>query len=1083
MHIFTANYIYSLADGVKEVFSYILDKLGIIYWMAIPSFLFWCYIVMRRYGHSTGRQDAFFKQQNILVILLKWFGNISATALLLRFIYAFEFFGKIITGFFEFADQIMQTIFQNYYYIVLGFYDVINNILPFSVTKGAGEPIATLVFLAIYEFVNNEILKTAMMERLMEIIPEPLKQLGKIILNWLKSIVPEWIKKMIYLIFCLEDSNPEVNEIDGNNYEFVENLSLKKDKKAPKKMIEILFPKFFENIYEYDPLLHRYFLKESYYWYRGLWMIVIMVLVLLGAYGKLYCVKGTVHYNLVVFPLYITTQFLFACTLDTRREFDEIRRADPDDQYGMLVKVQKAVASLEEQFSDKIKRKTAGLFELFKYPQNINWQSGEEDQNEKLIDYYIEACKREGGIVNEALAKPAKILLNEKTGIIFATRFYQDIGYSFYLPMLRVLHGGGYCLVISGNSMDDETEKALENWILKGQHDIIGDSSIWRVGKAGRDNRKYEIGVMAAEDLSNPALLHESREFLSKVRIVLLIDAGSLLYKQMFGIMNLRRMLSSQCSFAICNDNAEGLEDIYSHLLYINIHIVFPTTEPAKQTICLFFDEEDITGKDISNCLQVQVAEVFLRNGIKKVRWYGRNSVPVKDIAMRYGILNSADESDSEIEQSGRLVFGTREEICPSEEYTCIIVEDEICNPSEVSHQFASRGKSSALITVFSPQFFFLDFIRANLEQFYQNVRKIAQTFPAYYTSRRNVILQLLWVMEKQKIQDTDVCNICRALGQVQMEQELMPGGHFDKNIFAEQITYFTGLSNAGKYVFSDRNIGKDGRTYEEFWIEKLPDGIYNRKNPCYYISINPQEKHQLPQYCKEQLDQMYMQGQIITLDGNCYEVMKIVQEAYDTVMFIRKSSQNARLSTRYRQKRVITLENMEELLSYRHKMITINLMDADINVETTGYWTITIDNNETYRELNREQVNNCHRSYKKKELLCINMENTSINSRSDNAQSCMLLLSELFHTVYAKYDNQLLVCAPVLVEQDEGQQEANEFLTVSNFMIDEEWIMDCGNCFYIIEDSDEDLGLLDSIIHNFDRFLEIFNEYFEWRK
>lgn len=669
-------------------------------------------------------------------------------------------------------------------------------------------------------------------------------------------------------------------------------------------------------------------------------------------------------------------------------------------------------------------------------------------------------------------------------GIIFATRFYQDIGYSFYFPMLRVLQSGGYCLVISGNPMDDESERELKNWILKGKQNMIGDSGIWRVGRVGRDDKKYEIGIVVAEDLANSELLHENNVFLSKVRIVLLIDAGALLYKQMFGIMNLRRMLVPQCSFAICNDNAEGLEDIYSHLLHVNIYIVFPTTKPAKQTICLFLDKEDITGKDLSHCLQIQAAEMFLRNGVEKVRWYGKNFVPIKDIAMRYGILKSADEMDSETEQSKKLVFGTREEICPREKYACILVEDEICNPSEISHQFASRGKNGALLAVFSPPFFFLGFIRANLEQFYQSVRKIAQTFPAYYTSRRNVILQLLWVMQRQRVQDADVRNICRTLGQIQLEQELLPDGHFDKERYAEQITNFIDFSNAGnagKYILSDHNIGKDGEICEEFWIEKLPQGIYNRKNPCYYISIDPQEKHQLPQYCKEQLDQMYLQGQMITLDGNCYEVMEIVQETDEVEMFVRKSSQIICLNTRYRQKRVITLTDMEELLSEQHKMITVNLLNANIGVETRGYWITAMDGSGAYKALNTEQVERCRRSYKKKELLYVNVEGASAGNDNDNAQSCMLMLSELFHTVYAKYDAQLLVCAPSPVAQNEVQ-EAEKPLTVENFIVDEDWITDCGNCFYIIEDSEEDLGLLDSILHNFDRFLEIFREYFEWK-
>lgn len=1068
--IFMISDIDDVVDGIKGIGSSVADRWGCTLWLTILFFLWWCYLVMRRYGHSTGKPYHSMEQKNFWVIILEFLGNAASMVLILRLFYCLEFVAKIVNRLAESIDQFIQAKSHDFYFVFRFIYDFGNSILPFSLQESDGngwEALVTLLILALYEFVNEEALRNAMIAKFKKVL-----HLG----SRIKSGGLEMDETDSYNNSTARDNNCD----NGISADF-SGEERQQDADGP---IEVLFSRLFGNIYEYDPLVHRYFLKENYQWYRGLWLVVIVVLLLLGMFGKLYCTKGTVCYNLVIFPLYVVTQFWLACTPDTRREFNEIRRLDPDDKYGTLFRMQRAAVSLQNQFQDKIKKKNTRLFELIEYPQNIGQYDEEGSMDENVVDYYIKACKREGEPVNAALAKPAKMLLKEKTGVLFATRFYQDISYSFYLPMLRALQSGCYCLVVSGSPMDNEFEQELEKWILRGQRNMIGDSGIWRVGRAGRDDKKYEIGIMAAEDLGNPALLHENSAFLSQVRMVLLIDAGALLYKQLFGIMNLRRMLLPQCSFAVCNDNAEGLEDIYSHLLHVDIHMVFPTTEPARRSICLFFDEEDIPGRDLSGCLQIQAAKVLLGNGMKKVRWYGRNCVPIKDIASRYGIFRSADEMDSEEEQSGRLVFGTKEEICPREEYACIFVEDELCNPSEVSHQFASRGRSGALIAVFSPAFFFLDFIRENLEQFYQDVRRIAQTFPAYYASRRNVILQLLWVMEKQRIRDADVRDICRALGQPRLEQELMPGGHLDKKKLAEQIICFTGIPNVGKYIFSDHSIGKEGEICGEFWIEKLPSGIYSRKNPCYYISIDPQEKHQLPQYCKGQLDQMYLQGQLVSLDGNCYEVMEIVQGMDETKMFVRKSSQNARLNIRYRQKRVMTLTEMEELMSEQHKTIRVSLLYADIDVETRGYWITDAAHAGDYKELHREQMEHCRRFYRKKELLRVDVEDGVVGGgrENDNAQSCMLLLSELFHTVYAQYDTQLFVCAPLPADEN-GEQEEDSLLKVRNFMIDEEWLTDCGSCFYIIEDSNEDLGLLDSIIHSFDRFLEIFNEYFEWRQ
>lgn len=854
------------------------------------------------------------------------------------------------------------------------------------------------------------------------------------------------------------------------------NVGPQKGKKWKSKKVEAKQRPKRSDLYEYDEDLTRGFLKEEYKWLRVLYPAVLMILLLGNAAMK----SKT---GLLFFPIYAITEFWMETAIPTRKEFLEKKQRQNSN-----VEKQNSFNALMEKLDTAAQSKT---WPKLKKRNNDSvgqaWKSRkieqEQTQEEKLVSYYISLCRDAGVDADPVLAGAAKALLCGKS-VVFSTRFYQDMDYSFYLPMLRVLQSGYRCLILTGDQIN---MKPIEDWLLDGRRYIIGDTAIWQMGEVDASSMyQPDVGYMMAECLGNTKLLQQNDFFFEKVRLVLIVNASALLHKQLFGIMRLRKRLHPRCAFAICNDNAEGLTDIYSHLLQTELNLVYPSTESAKESYYLFCDEEQRPGSDVLECGQLELSRMLLGENtdvIPKVRWYSKISTPLKDIANLYGMLKSADEYDSHEDQGGKLVFGTDDANCPREDFSCVIVEDEIHNPAELGVQFASRGRLAALVAVFSPYYFFRDYIRENWRQFYENHRKITQTLPGYCMSERNAVLQMMWNMQEERLDENDISAICALLGQHQLEKRLKPQGRVDWQKLAKVFCEYTGMENMEYYLHYEHKFDR-GKTIYEFWLDDIPDGFYDKKRPCFLTcTAFGLERRPLAQYSKIQLQQCYLPGQLISIAGQCYEVKDFFESRNTLELSVRRSAQCVCLRTSYRQKRQVVVRQVTEtgiqkvcLFREGADMLCIKeLLSSDMDVTIEGYWSISGGRTDQYISVAGQEIQH---HFSRKKLLCLELQRKAKDGGDldvgGTMQCLMFELSELFRTIYAEYEHQLLVCKQV--------SEANGMVIMENFGQDEqEKDAPSATCFYIVEDSEEDIGLLDSILMHIDRLLQTILEAEHW--
>lgn len=837
----------------------------------------------------------------------------------------------------------------------------------------------------------------------------------------------------------------------------------------------------FDNLYEYDHVLRRHFLKEKYKWYRYVIPFLIFSILVFGAFG-VYTFNGKddqIYYNLMILPLLAASEVWFACALDTREEFDFFRRQDVKNEAKMLADLQKTSKDIIKQMGKQSIVVETFFEDALEFDDQIQEAIPPKKQtpDEALVYQYIRSGQQNEIEVDPSLQGAAIILLQEKQGVVFATRFYQDIDYCFFLPMIRTLNGGGNCLILSGNQINSGVETVMRHWIQEGCEHTIGSSKIWRVGRIGDISSEYEIGIMTAEDLGNPMLLLEHEDFLKEVGIALIINASALLHKQMLGIVNLRRYLAKRCSFAICNDNAEGLEDIYSNLLHINIKTVYPTTRSAAWTRILMVNRNEISGMHPLECNQIRIAEIALCGECQKVRWYGSQEMPIKDMESRYDIRKGVDEFSSALEQDEKLVFGVNDMICPREQCACIIVEDSIRNPAELSHQFASRGRNGALIIIVSSQYELLEYIRTHLKEFYKNVHEIVQWFPAYCATKRNAVFELLWIMETSVLDEDTMKEICISLGQPEMINEL---GLEEKrkdpaqteHQLKQYIADYMGLDL--KDIQDVVSSGPHG--YSVHWSNTGHSNIHMHKNPCYYVGVDPHQWILLPQYSRNQLYQRYLPGQSIVLEGNGYDVDKISEADGRLLLYASKNGSNSLMGREYQQIRRVKIHRKKSTDAeiYRVHEIKLEVATADLKVNTEGYWVGTNGKWEKEIPLGREQQDKIKRVYYQKAYMKLSVE----QEHQAMFTPLVKLMNELFKTIYAEYRDQLLLCN---LEQEDSTAG---IIQVKNMVHAEEFEVGINTSeVYIIEDSDEDIGLLLSIRRNLERFLYIMYEYLKWKE
>ena len=166
--------------------------------------------------------------------------------------------------------------------------------------------------------------------------------------------------------------------------------------------------------------------------------------------------------------------------------------------------------------------------------------------------------------------------------------------------------------------------------------------------------------------------------------------------------------------------------------------------------------------------------------------------------------------------------------------------------------------------------------------------------------------------------------------------------------------------------------------------------------------------------------------------------------------------------------------------MGYQSSYISISRCSADISVDTRGYYVSDGWNqiaSAAYVRVNEGDVEK--RKYKCKQLLKVEIKVPEKEAAGIVLGQMACLLQESFCTFYP----QQYYLLSVAINRERYNKDIQK--EILNGVLSD---LDCTEdneleCFYIIEDSMEDMGLVRSIERNFRRILDLLSDYMEWSR
>lgn len=661
--------------------------------------------------------------------------------------------------------------------------------------------------------------------------------------------------------------------------------------------------------------------------------------------------------------------------------------------------------------------------------------------------------------------------------ILFNNPFYYDlIPYVFY-PMNRALLRHQKALIVLGRH---GVEQDLENWCREGLTAVTNVPTMWNIGVLGDSRTELDVGLLTRSSVHDLGLHEANADFLAQVGFVVIIEPSRLVTTAQIGlnsIVRLCRAHNSEPVFCSFDKNCDGLVDSLSHILMTNITEVSATNhhEGVSSYMCWEADSERLQHRMLPNLSRylgvgTELSIAALKNQIPETDWYGGEAFPVVDIhwiakQYYYDLLHYADlpESQDTLDELFRVSANMWNARTLKRHY--MTVEDESFNMFEIKRDFATRASEQGFINVISQDYLLRDYMAENDSIFNADPKAIPYIAADYAHTHRNVILRLCLRMSAGLVSETDV------------RQELMLIDADTKDLresLYREICMWAGLpeGTAGaEFIRMKRKFSIERERMEDMYY--ITDAAFSERllgdlqSAGYIAEDEKGSRLYLGSELRGHVFQKYLPGQFFTFSGKYYEMRRVTS---DGQVLVRRAADHITGRPSYRQVRNYRVTNAVDSTTMGDRVdtgrVSVTVQYADIEVETPAYWRM-----ERYNDFaggSRIEVNGVpKRSYHNKQLLRIEF---GASTAPEVVRTLTLLLNETFRTLFAENHAYIAAVTP---------EKAEAPLTFSLECLPEP--SPERNMIYIIEDSQLDLGLLDSVRRNLDRIFAMICDYLDW--
>ena len=880
--------------------------------------------------------------------------------------------------------------------------------------------------------------------------------------------------------------------------------------------------------YEHVPEVSRWCLKTSLTQSRSLLrMLYIAVTVITStlfiACGVLYkndLLKGMFY---PVVAVITTGELFFYLDGITRGEYLDSIRGEDEDAF-KTVNYTPLREYLKNLFADKLLTDNTGtndpgtdLIPTDVFAENLEASDSDDDN---IFAEYVKVLNSSGKEINRDYISSSIELLHGNS-ILFNNPFYRDlIPYAFY-PMNKALLNHGKVLVILGRH---GVEEDVIKWLADGIEAITGMPMLWTtqiLSKEGGDDP--DIGIITRSNILDVKLHRANADFLSKVRFCFILEPSKLVTTAQVGLnLLVKSYLNSEDKktvYCLCDKNCDGLVDAMSHILMTNLTEITPTRKyrGTSSYMCWSPDDEDVHHRLVPNISRylgfgTELSLVALKNQVERTYWYGGEAFPVTDInwiSQQYyydltkyaGLPQTLEAMNDGIKHSSYMWSAPEREAC------YITVEDESNNMFEVLRDFSTRSTDNGFVNIISPDYMLKDYMSENAEMFGADAKAIPYISADFVRTERNFILRLLLglctfpMFEKQLEKEFSLFGISVFNLKNQLWYELykcfaaideiaeLPEDYKEAVKACSKKKITAGGKNYGIeiIVVADTYNFEVGEMEKEYSIvnkDFIRDNIDGLKFAQYVVEDEKSDENYLGAELLGHIYQRHLPNQFFTFNGKYYEMLYLTA---NNQVLVRRAADHINGRPAYRQIRRYNIKKstlstqIGAVKSYSGTRITKEFVDFE--VQTDGYYEMHRygDFSNAKRVIfEGEKTGIPKREFRSKEVLRIELPDNDGSLNDDVRYTLTIMMNELFRTIFAENAPFIAALTDTSFMEEKEDADSKEVSPLTYTISGEEPYYS-KNSIYIVEDSQLDLGLTVAVERNFERILQILDDYIDW--
>ena len=731
---------------------------------------------------------------------------------------------------------------------------------------------------------------------------------------------------------------------------------------------------------------------------------------------------------------------------------------------------------------------------------------GTENPGLRYLFTYLQSRDAEYSCQIPCVETVVKLL--EGKNIFFATPFYYDLDICIFFPAYMSLIRNEKVLILM-----EDTGNLLEvaQWVKAGVEGVQDLTDLWKVDVITNTTDDADVGIMAFQDLYKNHLEWQN-PFFHKVSFVVILEASGILTGGQEAVASLAGRIGRgvpKCRWLLCSRNAESMIDLFSHLLNQEFTYVSATPLYAGESVTAYWNAESEPQKPwepVERYLgtESRIIEVAAREKIPQISWYGEDWIPIYDMRWvmgqyyeQYGERTGEKPFQNKVDD--HILIGISGNANRRRKNQFLIVEDDCFNLYEAARQYATRAEDKIFVNIISPRYMMRDFMKENPDTMRADAKWITQFVPEHVDSKRNIILRLTRKLLERPVSGREIRYMFAGDEDIWDETFGITDQSIHSLVNTVMETRNYNIVISCRYEFVENNDRTEPELYYQLAGEELQKELDGYFCQASYIDETGNKKHISRMMLAGHLDQKYQTGQFAVFDGKYYEIIGKTVSGYEQSLLVKRASEQITGRRYYRQNRGYVIESkavrshlMGDIMArdiFLENNIEVKRYCADIKAYTYGYvemdsWNDICGGRKVFwKEDEKERSRD--REYKCKQVLEVKVH---INGPSDKFLVVRMaaLFAELFCTLYPQYYHLLSVAVSRAKYQDilaEAGMEADEeeslgailYYVLANM---KEIPIDC---FYILEDSREDMGLLRSVERNFGRILRILESYISW--